>query len=116
MIARISLISLLFTLAATLALRGEGSPITSPPISANDSPATVAAARECGATSAAKDIKAGAFRILYFGIPWAVGKPLVDEATGYRVQVVEGCVVGTAFAAEVNAYNNAMRDWHAKQK
>ena len=116
MIARISLISLSIAAAATLPLRGEDSPISSRAISADDGPAAVAASQERGTASAEKDIKAGTFRILYFGIPWPVNKPLVDKATGYRVQVVGGCVAGTTFAAEVNAYNGVMRDWHDKHK
>ena len=107
---------IVFVLTGTLRLRGEDSPITSAPISADNSPAIVAAARERGAASAASDIRSGNFRILYFGLPWSSGKRLVDEATGYRVQVVEGCVVGEPFAAEVESYNRAMREWHAKHK
>lgn len=112
--------SLIF--AALLAFGGlpifaeDESPIVSPRISSDNSPATLAAAKERGAAAAARDIKAGTLRILYWGIPWSVGKPLVDEATGYRVQVIAGCVVGEAFTTEVQAYNSAMRDWHARPK
>jgi hypothetical protein len=69
-----------------------------------------------GAAHARKDIQAGELRILYCGKPWSVDKPLVDEATGYRVQIVGDCSVTEVFAAEVEAYNQAMRDWHAKTK
>jgi hypothetical protein len=96
-------------------LFGEDSPILSTAISADDSPAAVAAARDRGAASAGEDIKRGTLRILYFGLPWSSGKRLIDESTGYRVQVVEGCVVTGQFAAEVEAYNHTMREWHAKK-
>ena len=92
------------------------SPIVSKDISADNSPAAVAAAKERGAATASKDIKAGTLRILYYGEPWSLGKPLIDETTGYRVQLVAGCVVTAPFTAEVEAYNRAMRDWHDKKK
>jgi len=94
----------------------EDSPIVSKELSTDNGPAATTAARERGAATAARDIKAGTLRILYFGKPWSMGKPLVDDATGYRVQVVAGCVVGQPFAAEVEAYNGAMREWHAKNR
>jgi hypothetical protein len=107
----------IFTFVAAASwLAAEDSPIRSPQVSANDSPKAVAAAKERGATTATKDIKAGKFRILYFGKPWSAGKPLVDDATGYRVQIVGGCDVTKEFVAEVEAYNRAMRDWHSKSK
>lgn len=100
-----------------VALRAaDESPIVSQRISADNNPAAVAAAKERGAATAAKDIKAGTLRILYYGIPWSVGRPLVDDATGFRVQIIGGCTVTTPFSAEVQAYNDAMREWHAKNK
>lgn len=60
----------------------EESPIVSPALSEDNSPATVEAARERGAVTARKDIQNGTLRILYFGLPWSQGKPLVDDATG----------------------------------
>jgi hypothetical protein len=110
------LITLVTTALGWPALAGEKSPITSPEIGTNSSPKAVEAAKLQGATTASKDIKAGELRILHFGQPWSKGKPLVDEATGYRVQIVGGCVVTKAFVAEVTAYNQAMRDWHTKTK
>ncbi|MEA3208577.1 MAG: hypothetical protein QOE70_1634 [Chthoniobacter sp.] len=92
----------------------EESPISSSAISNDNSPAAVAAAKERGTASAARDIKAGTLRILYFGKPWSVGKPLVDDATGYRVQILDGCVVTSPFVAEVEAYNSAVRAFHNK--
>ncbi len=107
---------LIFALALTFAdvsvFAAEESPITS---SADNSPAAAVAAKERGAATAAKDIKAGTFRILYFGKPWSVGKPLVDDRTGYRVQILGGCDVTAPFISEVDAYNSAMREFHAKK-
>lgn len=90
------------------------SPIVSKEISTDNSPAAVAAAKERGAATAAKDIKAGTLRILYYGKPWG-GKTLIDEATGYRVQIVAGCDVSEVFVAEVEAYNSAVCAFHAKK-
>ncbi len=103
-------------LATSALFAAEESPIVSDRISAANDPAALAEAVKRGAASATKDISAGTFRILYYGLPWSQGKPLVDDATGYRVQIVAGCVITTAFVSEVDAYNSAMRDWHAKQK
>ena len=89
------------------------SPIVSKGISTDNSPAAVAAAKERGAATAAKDIKAGTLRILYYGKPWG-GKTLIDEATGYRVQILDGCDVTSPFVAEVEAYNSAVRAFQAK--
>jgi hypothetical protein len=93
----------------------EDSPISSNAISSDNSAAAIAAAKVRGATTASRDIAAGTLRILYYGKPWSAGKPLVDDATGYRVQLLAGCVVTEPFVAEVEAYNSAMREWHAKQ-
>jgi len=101
---------------ASPALAGEKSPIISPEMGTNSSPKDIEAAKLQGAATATKDIKAGELRILYFGEPWSNGKPLVDEDTGYRVQIVAGCVVTSQFVAEVDAYNKTMRDWHTKPK
>ncbi len=91
----------------------EKSPILSPEVSAKDeTPKDVEAARLRGAATAATDIKAGTLRILYSGIQVSEHK---DENTGYRSQHIgSGCLAGAAFSAEVDAYNQAMRDRHAK--
>jgi hypothetical protein len=90
------------------------SPISSIGISADNSSSAVAAAKERGAATASKDIKRGTLRILYYGKPWSIGKPLVDDATGYRIQVIAGCDITEPFVAEVEAYNNAVRAFHTK--
>ena len=92
----------------------EKSPLRSPEMGKNITAKEVAAAKAQGAETAAQDIKAGVFRILYFGEPYSNDKPLVDDATGFRVQIVAGCVVSSQFVAEADAYNKAMRDWHSK--
>jgi hypothetical protein len=70
-----------------------------------------ASPEELGRARAAADIKAGTVRILYYGKPWSLGKPLVDDATGLKVEIMEGCVVTAEFVAETDAYNAAMREW-----
>jgi hypothetical protein len=93
----------------------DDSPISSDAISSDNSEAAIAAAKARGATTAARDIAVGTLRILYYGKPWSGGKPLVDDATGYRVLLLDGCVFTEPFVAEVGASNAAMREWHAKQ-
>ena len=95
-------------------MAADKSPISSIGISTDNSSLAVAAAKKCGAATAAKDIKAGTLRILYYGKPWSIGKPLVDEATGYRIQVITGCDLSETFVAEVEAYNSAVRAFHTK--
>jgi hypothetical protein len=108
---------LLLVVTATIATHplraAEDSPISSHAIAADNSAAAIAAAKERGAASASKDIEAGTLRILYYGKPWSVGKPLIDDQTGYRIQLLAGCVVTEPFVAELEAYNSAMRQWHA---
>jgi hypothetical protein len=113
---RIIIISLtiISTVAAWPILAEESSPILSPEISTDNSPEAITAAKERGKQSAQRDIRAGEFRILYYGKPWSSGKPLVDETTGYRIQIIAGCEVSAAFIAEVTAYNQTMRDWRSK--
>lgn len=91
------------------------SPILSPELvgGREESAKEVEAAKLRGAESAAKDIAAGNLRILGYGGPQVAKR--VDEATGYRYQIIgTTCIIGDAFRAEADAYNQAMRDWHAK--
>ena len=111
---RASFLTLAVTLGCLSAFAADESPISSSATSTDNSPAAVAAAKERGTASAAKDINAGTLRILYFGKPWSVGTPLVDDATGYRVQILDGCDVTSSFVAEVEAYNRAVRAFHSK--
>ncbi len=113
---RLSIIVIAATLVSTMIAVAEDSPITSNETSSDNSPSTIATSKKQGAETAAKDIKNGTLRILYFGKPWSVGKPLVDEVTGYRVLIVGGCDVSSHFVAEVEGYNSTMRQWHAKEK
>ena len=46
-------------------------------------------ARERGAATAARDIKAGRPVILYYGRPWSQGKPLVDAKEQLRYTLCE---------------------------
>lgn len=70
----------------------------------------IAEARLRGAANAAKDIKAENLRVLTLNQAGAA----VDEATGYRVEVIAGRPTTEALQAEMEAYNQAMRDWHAQ--
>ncbi len=119
---------LLASLAVPLVSRGEGlaapasassaseaSPIVASPFSTETSPKAVEAAKKRGAASAARDIEAGVFRILSYGKqPAPTTQPRLDAATGYRIQPVAGCIVSEPFCAEVQAYNQTMREWHEK--
>lgn len=65
---------------------------------------------ERGVLRAREDIAKGKRRILYYGKPWSVGKPLIDDASGLPVEIVEGCDVTREFAEETDAYNSTMRN------
>lgn len=90
------------------------SPFAGLQFSSGNDPQAVAAAAEDGMLAARRDIIRGKLRILYCGKPWSNGKPLVDDATSYPVEILAGCTVSPAFVAAVDAYNRAMRDEHAK--
>jgi len=63
-----------------------------------------------GIARARKDSAKGNVRILYYGKPWSVGKPLVDDTSGLPVEIVEGCSVTAEFVQETDAYNRTMRE------
>ncbi len=69
-------------------------------------------AKASGIAKANKDIQAGVLRILHLGDDWPTGKPLVDEVTGYRVELLTAT---TMTPAELEAYNQTMRDWYRAQ-
>lgn len=111
---RASIFTLVVVFGGFSVFVADESPISSTAISTDNSPAAIAAAKERGAATASKDIKRGTLRILYYGKPWSIGKPLVDDATGYRIQVIAGCDITEPFVAEIEAYNNAVRAFHTK--
>lgn len=108
-------LTLLAVSAVGLDKANEKSPIVSSPMDVAKNPDAVAVSKKRGAATAAKDIEAGTLRILYYGKPWSAGKPLVDDATGFRVQIIGGCASSEPFRAEVEAYNSIMRAFHAKK-
>jgi hypothetical protein len=61
-----------------------------------------------GVAKANQDIHAGVLRILV--ADWPADKSLVDESTGYRVELSADLV-----PAELDAYNQTMRDWFKMQ-
>jgi len=91
----------------------DSSPITSSIASNDHSPEAVAKAQQLGVSAAARDIAAGNFRILTYGLE-KIGPDAVDEETGYRLQSVAGTILSSAFQAETDAYNFAMRDHFQK--
>ena len=95
---------------------GEETRVKSPTISSENSKEAIALASKQGIETAKKDIKAGTPVILYFGKPWSQNKPLIDESTGLKVQIVGGSVVTQCFVAEVKGYNSTVRSWVAKTK
>lgn len=60
-----------------------------------------------GVAKANHDIHAGVLRILV--AEWPADKPLLDEATGYRVELAD------LAPEELAAYNQTMRDWFKTQ-
>ena len=80
-------------------------------------PEVTAAAQARGKAEAEKDIKAGHFRVCDCGKP--SGKGEIDTVTGYPIERIALCdhrSNSNAFDAEVTAYNQTMREWHAKHK
>jgi hypothetical protein len=67
-------------------------------------------AKNNGEARARQDISRGTKRILYYGKPWSVGKPLVDEESGLPIEILAGCDVTPEFAAETDSYNKVMRE------
>ncbi|MDQ3622115.1 MAG: hypothetical protein M3463_06460 [Verrucomicrobiota bacterium] len=112
---KLAVFSVLFV-APLVPLTADEPRVKAPRISSDNTPEAIARAKQQGAETALVDIKARRPVILHFGIPWSAGKPLVDDTTGLRVQIVAGCTVTGAFAAEVNAYNDTIRAWHAENK
>lgn len=86
------------------------SPIFTHVMSAESEESAVANARKTGVQSATKDIANNNLRILYYGKPRSAGA-FTDDQTGYPGQMVGGCVVSKAFVAEVDGYNQTMRDY-----
>lgn len=77
----------------------------------------MAAVSERGTATAAKDIAAGTLRILHYGMPPStIGTHPLDPSTGYRLQIVGGCVVSGQFVAEVDAYNKKMREHYVASR
>lgn len=91
------------------------SPVSEASAGTDASPVAIAAAAKRGETSATADLKVGQMRIFHYGKPWSQGKPLLDDASGYRVEVLGGCAVTAQFVAEVDAYNRTVREWHSRQ-
>ncbi len=104
------------TILSCLAAVGQ-SPIPPPDNGDRETASALAAARERGARSAQTDIQRGIFRILDYGAPLPPNSGRrVDPQTHYSLESIGGCVVSRRFAVEVEAYNDAMRAWHAKHK
>jgi tRNA A-37 threonylcarbamoyl transferase component Bud32 len=89
------------------------SPLTSDIVGGDDSPEAIAKAQQLGIAEAAKDIQAGTFRILAYGLE-KLQPDAVDQETGYRLQSVAGTILSSVFQAEGDAYNFAMRDHFQK--
>ncbi len=75
---------------------------------ATSAPKSAMSPKQRGEARARADIAAGEMRILYYGKPWSVGKPLKDDRTGLPVEIVEGCEVSAEFVEETDAYNAVM--------
>jgi hypothetical protein len=93
------------------------SPIPPPNNDDSETAPALAAARDRGTRSAHTDIQRGIFRILDYGAPLPPDSGRrVDPQTHYSLESIGGCVVSRRFAVEVEAYNDAMRTWHARHK
>lgn len=65
---------------------------------------------ELGRAHARLDVQGELRRILYCGRPWSDGKPLIDDETGYPVQIAAGCTVTNDLLRFVESYNSTLRD------
>lgn len=102
------------SLAALTAFGADESPIKSSSTSTDISPKAIATAAEQGTKNASADIAAGRLRILEYGEPRQITEATKDPETGFGILSVAGCKVPALVRAEADAYNRAMRDWHAK--
>ena len=90
-------------------------PVFPPNFGETSSKEALAVAAERGARVAAVDIRRGVKRILTYGRLGQLATG-TDPVTGYPVQPVATCLVTQRFLAEVEAYNDTMRRWHAAHK
>lgn len=105
---------MILILIASLAISGRVfSQTDSPPSQGTN---TLAPAREKGEAQAKADIAKGTMQILYYGKPWSMGKPLLDDETHLPVKIVAGCCVVPEFVAETDAYNAVMRQASKEKK
>jgi hypothetical protein len=97
--------------AAPAASAGQRSEAEKPAAAAKKS-VTLVDAGALGVAKANQDIHAGVLRILVADWPQdkPMDKPLLDESTGYRVELAADLV-----PAELDAYNQTMRDWFKTQ-
>ena len=94
------------------------SPISTPVVAADNSPAALVDAKKQGVANARRDIEAGRLRIIFLSETAFIEGPLghFDRETGYPHYPIAACEATEAFLAEVEAYNDTMRKWHAEQK
>ena len=118
MLLRLPLIPLCACMLFSVAQAADESPISTPVIAPDNSPAAVAAAKEKGVANAHRDIAAGRLRIVFLSETASIEGPHghYDRDTGYPNYPIAACEATEAFLSEVEAYNNAMRHWHAQQK
>ncbi|KAF0175645.1 MAG: Serine/threonine protein kinase [Limisphaerales bacterium] len=101
---------------AALVASATASPVTSSIAASDNSPAAIAAAQQRGIAAATRDIQAGIFRILRYGLLVKTDGTETDEETGFRIQWVAGSILSNQFRAEADAYNFAMRDRYWKHE
>ena len=106
-----AIVSIAVVLGVSLAETSQAAPLVDPTSQAGTQPVPAKSPVQKGSGRAAQDIKDGKPRILHYGKPWSLGKPLIDDASGLTVEIVKGCVVTPDFVAETDAYNTVMRRW-----
>ena len=107
----VAIVLIAVVLGLPLGEKSQAAPLVDPTSQAGTQPVPAKSPVQKGSDRAAQDIKDGKPRILYYGKPWSSGKPLIDDASGLTVEILEGCVVTPDFVAETDAYNTAMRQW-----
>ena len=107
----------LFVLVASLGTlaRGSDNSVEVTIVEPDVGPEAIAAARARGKAEAQKDIKASNFRVRDWGKP--SDKPEFDTVTGYPIERIGfRDHRSELFVEEIKAYNQTMREWHAKHK
>jgi len=80
----------------------------------NNNALVLAIAKEGGQIIANKDIQSGTLRLLRLEKNVSSNQPQADKTTGYPIQTLTSDDVTEVLIVELDAYNQVMRNWHAR--